>query len=139
MHPNIMLLLSTILWGFWGFADRMAVSRVSAYTVQWMLSLPYVASIPLLYYLSTRQGGAYGLDMVAFGWAGAGSVASIVASVLLLMAMQKTPASTAVAVTAAYPVFTLILAVVARVESFSIQKLLGVLIVVIGVDRKSVV
>jgi bacterial/archaeal transporter family protein len=133
MRAIIMLLIATVLWGFWGISEKSAVLRAHPYTVQWMYSLPYLLAIPIWYWLGSRAAPDTNHSLPALVWALAAGLASIGALILLLFAMQTKPASVAVAITAAYPMITMLLAVLSGAESFSLPRLIGILLIIAGV------
>jgi bacterial/archaeal transporter family protein len=133
MRAIMMLLIATVLWGFWGFSEKSAVLRAHPYTVQWMYSLPYLLAIPIWYWLGSRAAPDTNHSLPALVWALAAGLASIGALILLLFAMQTKPASVAVAITAAYPMITMLLAVLSGAESFSLPRLIGILLIIAGV------
>jgi bacterial/archaeal transporter family protein len=133
MTANLLLLFTAVLWGIWGWADKNAVTRAHPYTVQWMYSLPYVLFLPLWYAMGSRTVPASNLDTGALFWAVTASLSSIFAMILLLFALRTKPASIAIAVTSAYPMVTLILSVLSGDESFSLAKVIGILLVFAGV------
>ncbi|MCZ7673269.1 MAG: EamA family transporter [Chloroflexi bacterium] len=54
MSPILLLILATILWGFWGIADKLALEQAHPYTIQWMYAVPYVILLPVFYGLAVR-------------------------------------------------------------------------------------
>ncbi|MGF1503852.1 MAG: EamA family transporter [Anaerolineae bacterium] len=126
-------MLATILWGVWAFAQKSAVARAHPFTVQWMYALPYLVLIPVWVYLSRQEAPGVPFDPVAFGWAFGAGVAAVSALGLFMIALRTTDSSLAAAVTGAYPVVTLILASLAGQETFTLQKLAGIAVVVIGI------
>lgn len=135
MRDTLFLLLATLLWGLWGVADKYALTRAHPFTVQWMYSLPYIFFIPVWLYLSYRLSADHTLkvDPVALGWALLASMASISAMLLLFFVLQHRPASLAVAFTAAYPLVTLAIGVLAGQETLSWPKVIGIALIVAGV------
>jgi drug/metabolite transporter (DMT)-like permease len=133
MRAIFMLLIATVLWGFWGFSDKNAVLRSHPYTVQWMYSIPYILSIPLWYWLGLKAAPETNHSIPAFLWASAAGLASIGALILLLFALQTKPASLAVGITAAYPLVTMLLMISSGAESFNLPRLIGIMLVVAGV------
>ncbi len=122
-----------LFWGVWGFADKNAVFHAHPFTVQWMYSLPYVLSMPLWYWLGQKLSPATNHSGAAFAWAVLASIASMLAFLLLLFALEQKPASIAVAITSAYPVITLILCAVRGLENFSPSKFIGVALIGVGI------
>jgi drug/metabolite transporter (DMT)-like permease len=133
MKDIILLIIATILWGIWGITNKYAIDRAHPFVVQWMYSIPIVLSIPLFYWLGTRTAPIVNQDhTTAIWWAFGSSVAATLAFVLMLFALQNTAPSIATAITAAYPAITFILGVVLRIEEFSLQKVIGLGLIFIG-------
>jgi bacterial/archaeal transporter family protein len=133
MRAIILLLIATALWGFWGFSEKNSVLRAHPYTIQWMYSIPYILAVPIWYWLGSRAAPETNHSLPALTWALAAGLASLGALVLLLFAMQTKPASLAVAITAAYPLVTMLLAIMSGAESFSLPRLIGILLIIAGV------
>lgn len=127
------LLAATLLWGFWGFADKEAVSRAHPWSIQWMYSAPYVLLLPVWYYLGRRAAPRTNADFSAMLWTVSASLASIAAMLCLFFAMRNKPASLAVAATSAYPAVTLILGLVRGTEGFNWSRSLGLAAIAFGV------
>lgn len=134
MLPKLAMLGAVLLWGVWGVAGKVAVDRAHPYAVQWMYTVPQIALLPIWFLLARRAApGAPIADGVAFAWATGAAVCSVFAALLMRFAMVTEPASTTVAVTATYPVVTLALALLMGLESFSVQKALGMALTIAGV------
>ena len=134
MHPYLAILLATLVWGVWGFAHKNAVTRAHPYTVQWMYSIPYALAIPLWYWLSMRvEGSGVAVAARPWLWSTMGSVASISAVFLVLVAMRTTSASVAVALTSTYPLITLLLGTLNGSERVTTVKVLGIVLIAVGV------
>jgi len=133
MQSTLFLFLSTVLWGFWGLADKYATRFAHPFTLQWMYGLPYIVLLPVWFYLGSRAGPATNLDTRALMWTVLASLASIGAMTLLLFALQFKPASHAMATTAAYPIVTMVLAVLVGSEAFDVRQLAGTVLIVAGI------
>lgn len=134
MKENLLLIAATILWGIWGITNKYAIDRAHPFTVQWMYSIPIALAIPVWYWLGTRTNlSAYPDSASAFWWAVGSSVAATLALLLMLFALQNTAPSIATAITAAYPVVTLMIGVLLRVEELSPSKLIGIILIVVGI------
>lgn len=134
MHPYLAILLATLAWGVWGFAHKNAVTRAHPYTVQWMYSIPYALAIPLWYWFSMRvEGSGVAVAARPWLWSTMGSMASISAVFLVLVAMRTTSASVAVALTSAYPLITLLLGALNGSERVTTVKVLGIVFIALGV------
>jgi len=132
MSPMLLLIVATILWGIWGIADKLALEQAHPYSVQWMYAIPYALTIPLFIWLGIRAQPESNLNSTSFFWAVVAGTVSILALILMLFAMRTQPASLAVAVTSAYPLVTLLIAVLFKMETLSIQKVLGTLLIIGG-------
>ena len=133
MSANILLLLSTLLWGIWGYTNKLAVSHAHPLTVQWMYSVPIALMIPVYFWMGARIAPANNLSGDAFKFALISGVMSGAAGLLYFFAVRDTSASVATAITAAYPIVTLFLAVLLQTESFTWRKLIGIIVVISGV------
>lgn len=133
MKTNALLFLATVLWGIWGIADKYALSRAHPFTVQWMYSIPYILFLPFWYFLSKKAAAGPTFDLQALGWSVLACICSVTAMALMFFAMRSQSASTAVALTSAYPLVTLLLAVVVRTEQLTVPKITGMLLIVAGV------
>lgn len=130
---TLLLILSTILWGVWGYVNKRAVDHAHPLTVQWMYYLPTLLFIPILYVLGSRIAPQTNLDGSALRFALISGVAAAIAALLFFFALQTTSASVAVAITASYPVVTLLIGAVMREETITPQKLIGIGIIILGV------
>jgi drug/metabolite transporter (DMT)-like permease len=133
MSANLLLFLSTVLWGFWGFANKNAVAYAHPFTVQWMYAIPNVVLIPVFIYFGNRMSPNAGFDRIAMFWSLAAGLASIAATVLLFFVLENKPASLVVAATSAYPLITLALAILAGSEKLDLQRLVGIFVIIAGV------
>jgi drug/metabolite transporter (DMT)-like permease len=126
------LILATLLWGLWGIADKYAVEQAHPFTVQWMYAIPYVLTIPLWFWLGKTIQPQTNLNPTAFMWAIIASCCSMLALLLLLFALQRKPASLAVAFTSAYPLVTLLIASLMGAERVTLPKVAGLLLILVG-------
>jgi transporter family protein len=129
----LLLVVSTILWGVWGYINKLAVEHAHPLTVQWMYYLPSLLLIPVLFLLAVRAAPETNLNGSALRLAAVSSLAAAGASLLFFYALQDMNASVAVAVTAAYPVITLTLGVVFGQETLSLQKIVGIGVIILGI------
>lgn len=133
ISPNILLVIATILWGIWGIADKFAITKSNPYVVQWMYSIPYILVFPIWFFLSKKFSTAADVNTPAFIWSIVACLSSMAAMFLFFIALQSTSTSVAVAFTSAYPIVTLAFGVMTNTESFSIQKILGLFAIIVGV------
>ena len=133
MDAFALLLISTVLWGIWGAANKLAVDRAHPFSIQWMYAIPYVLFIPVWYFMSRQAAPQEGFDPRAFLWAVVASLSSIGAVLLFFFAVQSVPASNAAAVTSAYPLVTLAIALITKQETLTPLKVIGILLIIAGV------
>ncbi len=133
MRDNLFLLVATVLWGIWGFAIKLAVERAHPFAVQWMYAAPNLLFIPLWYWLARKAGPGSAVDLPALGWAALAAACAIGAMLLMFFALQSRPATLAVAMTSAYPIVTLALALITRAETFNVRHALGIVLIIAGV------
>jgi transporter family protein len=133
MRDNLLLFGATVLWGIWGVAIKLAVARTGPFTAQWMYSIPYIVFIPVWYFLAKKEPAAAGIDLPALGWAALASICSLLAVLLMYYAAQSKAASSVVAMTSAYPLVTLFLALAMRSETLNVKNLAGIVLIVAGV------
>ncbi|MFN8376640.1 MAG: DMT family transporter [Anaerolineae bacterium] len=133
MKDTLLLIIATILWGIWGITNKYAIDRAHPYVVQWMYALPIALSIPLFLWLGARAAPVANQNPAsALWWAVASGVAATIAFLLMLFALQNVAPSVATAITAAYPAVTFVIGVALRIEDFSLQKLLGLGLIIVG-------
>ncbi len=128
----IYALVALFFWGVWGFLAKMASQVMSSYTLLLLGMLG--ASVVLPIYLSLF------FSHLRFSWnnpvyycAPLAGAASALAAFFFYLAVSKGEASRVVAITATYPVVTLILAFFFLGEQITVQKSIGVVITIIGI------
>ncbi len=132
MPTKLLIVVATISWGVWGFALKKAVAHMPPLSAYVVLAATNIALVPL-YVLLARAFGTK-LDFVTGGvvWAAAAAFAVGIGSVAMLYAMKTSDASSTVAMTAAYPVVTLLLAVLFLNEPITATRVAGVGLVAAG-------
>ncbi|MBK8020196.1 MAG: EamA family transporter [Chloroflexi bacterium] len=129
----VLLAVTTILWGVWGFANKVAVTQAHPFHVQWIYSLPLALLIPLWYFLGRSQQPDVVLTPSVVLWAAGSGLAAAAAFALMLFAMQEASATSVVAMTAAYPVVTALIAYFTGMEKLTLGQVVAVLIIIAGV------
>jgi drug/metabolite transporter (DMT)-like permease len=128
----LLLLVATVCWGLWGFANKQALGFLHPLDVQWIYYLPYVAAAPICYALARRSGVEFVPSQPGIFWSLAAGVCAATAFFCYMFALRGMPASGASAVSSAYPLITMALAIAMRQESFSIDRLIGCLLIIGG-------
>lgn len=129
MKSSLVLILAIIIfWGLWGFLAKLAVQRVGIQASFWgTLTLFTSISIFLLFSeqllpIKINAGGI----LLAIS---AGLVSSL-ASILFYILLGRNPVGFLVAVTALYPLVTIILSVIFLQEDITITKTIGFILAV---------
>jgi drug/metabolite transporter (DMT)-like permease len=129
----VLLIVATILWGVWGFANKIAVDRAHPFTVQWMYALPLVILIPIWFYLGRSQQPATNLDGSALLWSVVSGIAAALALTAMLFALRSSSPTAALALTSAYPIVTATIAYFAGIEKLTPGQLLAIGVIIAGV------
>ncbi len=131
MNPNLIIILCIILWGMWGFTNKFCNMQNSPVFVTLVTNFLYMAfSLPLLFKLKTEE---INWSFSVAGFLVCTAIFGVGAKFLFNMALSQSPASGVVSATSAYPIVTLILAVIFLNEKMNFQQGLGVGLCVIGV------
>ena len=133
MWGKLLVVASTVAYGFWGFALKKASASMHPLLVQTFVALTGVALI--VFYAATAHFSKVELKVDAPGmfWAVMAGAASGLAAIALLYGMAKgVDAGSAIAMTAAYPAITSALAVVFLGESLSLEKVAGIAAIGVG-------
>jgi drug/metabolite transporter (DMT)-like permease len=133
MLSTILLIISTVLWGVWGYVNKLAVNNAHPLNVQWMYYIPSIILIPVLYLIGSRTSPETSMNGEAFKWAAVSGVAAAGAALLYFFALSDTSPSIATAVTAAYPVVTLVIGAALGEETIDLRKIVGIGIIIVGI------
>lgn len=128
----IYAMIALFLWGIWGFLAKIASQAMSSYTLLLLGLIGAFIMFPV--YLTLF------FNHLRFSWhnpvyycAPLAGAASALAAFFFYLAVSKGEASRVVAITATYPVITLILAFIFLGEQITFQKTVGVIVTVIGI------
>lgn len=130
---NYLILLCLFCWGAWGIADKKALAYGGAKEVMLCLYIFAIMLIPfLLIALNLSQPGWF-LSKELVIWAGLASLCYTAALLSYLKAMTQSEASFVLGMTASYPLVLQILATFFLGEKLVVQRMLGGLIVGLGI------
>ncbi|MFQ5918923.1 MAG: EamA family transporter [Thermoplasmata archaeon] len=130
---TILVLLSFLLWGIWGFLVKVAVTELGEGTTFFYFGLSdLVVGIPLLLLVRTRASGPLIGDRRLLVWPALTIVMGAGAVILLTLALVDGPASLVAALTGAYPVVTVLAATTLLRERFTRVDVLAVAAFVAG-------
>lgn len=121
--PILLVLGNILFWGFWGFFSKLAVSKIGFHA-----GLFY--SVTLFTFIAVYLFLTHQLFPLKFGTNGIifallAGLSGGTATILLYLLLEKHPAGLVVAITALYPIITLILSMVFLKESLTLQQTLG--------------
>ncbi len=130
--PAFLLCCATLLWGFWGFANKRAVLLAHPLDVQWAYAIPFAISIPAFWWLARRAVPGVMPDAAGIAWSVGAGASTIAGLLCLLYALRVTSASSAIAFTSAYPVVAMLFLSAAGIEPLTPRRLVGCAIVTAG-------
>lgn len=131
---SILLALGVIFsWGVWSVLAKIGIDYFGPF--RYLFYSQIIASALIIGFILIR--GDYRFTSTVpygkFAYPVAGGVISGLAVLLLYVLMSKEPGSIAVSLTAIYPIVTIVILVfILRVESMSVNKMIGALLAVIG-------
>ncbi len=125
-------LLSFLLWGFWGFFGKVASISIRWESLLLFSSIGWMSTFPLFYFLYHQvfHTTPFGSNVI---WAILSGVAGSLGSLFFYFALSHGEASRVVAITAAYPLVTTILAFLVLREPFSPSKIAGIFFALLGI------
>lgn len=124
--PLSLILIATFLWGLWGFFAKLAVGRLGSGAVL-LNAVSFFITI-FLFLFFTNSIPSIKKDPIGIPFALFAGVCSGLASSLFYLAITKSPVGIMVAITALYPIVTIILSVLFLKESLTITKLMGIIL-----------
>ena len=132
LYNVVPIALAIVAWGVWGFASKRAIEYTSPVNLQWMLALPWIVAAPLFFHLGRRGDSMASLPRDALFWGITAGVMAISGYLFLSFGLRSHAGSRAIAWTAAYPIVTMVLAVLSGYESWSLWRTVGVAAVFVG-------
>jgi len=125
-------LLTMLLWGFWGFFGKLASRGLSPQNSTLISLLGWMASFPVILfvfrqYFRIEWGNPHHYFAFLSGLFGS------IGGVFFFYALNKGDASQVVAVTALYPLVTVILAFLFLHEPVTLQRFAGIAFALVGI------
>jgi transporter family protein len=133
MSPAAYILIAALAWGCWGICDKLAVRTMHPAMVQLINVMFGVFLAPVYWAFYRSSGTTSALTMRGGLWSLAGAFTTGVASLAYIYALRERPAGTVVALTSAYPLVTIVLAVLMLGERITLEKMIGVGLILLGV------
>lgn len=136
MSRNLLILLilaATLGWGCWGIFNKLALRSLHPALVQLVAVGVGLLTVPAYLLLFRASPKPLPAGYQGFAWAAAAGLMTWLASLTYLYAMERYDASSVSGYTSAYPVVTLVLAVLFLGESLTAGRALGIALIVLGV------
>jgi len=131
MNPNLIIIICIILWGVWGFTNKLCNMQNAPVFVTLATNILYAAcSLPLLFKVKYNE---INWSMSAMGWLLLTAGLGVGAKLLFNTALSKAPASIVVSATSVFPLVTVLLAAFFLREKINLQQGVGLCLCVSGV------
>ncbi len=125
-------MISLVTWGLWGFLGKVASRSMSGEGLVLISSAGWIATFPIfLAAFRSHLRPAFSSGDVLWGLLG-GMVGSL-GMLFFYFALERGETSRVVAITAAYPLVTALLAFWVLGEEFTVQKGIGLVFALIGI------
>lgn len=122
----LFIALTIFSWGVWGFFNKLAVQKIGQQAIFWNTVVIVIVMIGYLYF--SKQLLPIKLDASGIVLSLIAGIATSVATVFFYLLLAKQPVGYLVAVTALYPIITLILSMIFLRETLTITKIIGFLL-----------
>lgn len=121
--PLLLVLGNIVFWGLWGFFSKLAVSKIGFHAGLYY-AITLFAFITT-YLIFTKQLLPLNLNSQGILFALLAGISGGTATIFLYLLLGKNPAGLVVAVTALYPIVTLILSMIFLKESLTLPQTVG--------------
>ncbi len=128
----VWLVLSTILWGSWAIFEKKLTGTGNLYWVNAYYVMAEVTAAPFYIWAALKFGGQFQWNWSMAGWAYAAWGANAGATMIGLYLLSKYDAGWVTSITAAYPLVTVVLAILFLGEQISVHGLIGAVLVAAG-------
>lgn len=132
MPTHAWVILATVSWGIWAFALRKAVSHMPPLAAYVAYGLTSLLLVPVYVLFARAWNSPLKFPLAGTAWSVAAATLVAFGVVAMMYAMRGEDASKVVALTASYPLVTLLLAVVFLEESFTATRAVGILAIAAG-------
>jgi uncharacterized membrane protein len=132
MRDSIWIALAILGWGSWALFEKLAVRNMSPVMIQLASAYIYSAFAPIMYLAMKAKGVNFEWTSAGIGWTVAASCAATLANYAFLFAIEDRPVSGVMAWTQTYPAISFVLCWLVLGESFSLTKIVGIVMLVCG-------
>jgi uncharacterized membrane protein len=127
------IIIAVACWGLWGIFDKKALEQSASQNIVITHYILRAIQIPLLIVILNVIKPGWHLSSQTIFWSGIVAVIYAIASVAYLTALSKAEASYVLGITACYPAIAVILSIVFLNEEILFSRIIGVIVVCLGV------
>lgn len=128
--PTLLVLGTIIFWGLWGFFSKLAVQKIGLQVAIFSYSISLV--IMIAYLLFTSQLFPLKSDSMGILYAVLAGASVGIASVFIYTLLGIRPAGITIAITAIYPMVTLLLSMLFLKETLNLTQTLGIILALVA-------
>lgn len=132
MSTGLLIFISILGWGLWGVFDKFAVRTLHPTSVMFATEIINLAFFPIYYTIWKKAAPDQVWVFRDLCWVFASYIGCLAASLSYTFAIRDAEVSKVIGLTSAYPAMTLVLAVVFLREEITVQKVVGIALVAIG-------
>ncbi len=125
----IFSIITIMGWGVWGFLGKLSTRSINAITVYFLAFLGSFIILPIYFILFHGEIHINFKNMDTV-WGILSGITASVASICFYLALKKGESSIVVPLTSLYPVITVLLSILLLQESFTIKKIIGVILAI---------
>jgi uncharacterized membrane protein len=125
-------MVTWLLFGFWGFFGKLASRTVTWQNLVILSNIGWFTILPLVMVIF-RQYLKFEANQINYYWAILSGIAGSAGMIFFYIALTRGEASRVVAITAAYPLVVVVLAVIFLREPVTTLKIIGVILTMVGV------
>ena len=132
MNVSLLVLISVLGWGLWGIFDKLAVRTLHPTSIMLANEIINLAFLPVYYTIWKRAAPDQVWVARDLAWVFASYLGCMAASIAYTFAIRDAEVSKVIGLTSTYPAMTLVLAAVFLREEITIQKVIGIGFIVVG-------
>jgi len=132
MRAKLFLLLAVLGWGTCGVFQKLAIKTMIAPAVQ-LLSSSVSICVITCYYLISLNSSQIHWNSRGMTFAACAAICSTVGSISFVLLLKTKDISSIIGYAACYPLVTFMLAILFLGETFYPQRLIGIIIVLVGI------
>lgn len=132
MREAIWIALALCGWGCWTVVEKLALRNATPLMVQLVSTYVYSALAPIVFLAMKWRSDPMVWNKWGIFWIALGSVIATVANYAFLFAIEAKPVHEVMSFTQLYPILSFVLCWAVLGEAFTIQKVLGAILMIAG-------